>query len=136
MSVANGSVKIGNIVTPVTKPVDVQFATITLPNSSPGGDNSGAEGALASGTLPPPEGANTIILTQPDRIPGSLFKELGCPSSDPTVESLCKQTQSTPGGNVQNNLYLTATNRTTRGLEVYVDYFGANNIANLRVYDW
>jgi len=41
-----------------------------------------------------------------------------------------------PGGNVQNNLYLTATNRTTRGLEVYINYFGANNLGLLSVYDW
>jgi len=41
-----------------------------------------------------------------------------------------------PGGNVQNHLYLTATNRTQLGLEVYVNYFGAGNLAFLSVYDW
>jgi hypothetical protein len=116
-AVASGSVKIGNIVTPVTKPVDVQFGAFTLPNSSLGGDNPGGIDSLASGMLPPLEGANTVILTQPDRIPGTLTKELGCSTAtDPTVQALCKQIPHTPGGNIVTALASEAGNVTNFAL--------------------
>jgi hypothetical protein len=118
-AVNGGSVKIGNITTPVVKPVDVQFGAFTLPNSSLGGDNSGGIDSLASGILPPPEGLSTVVLTQPDRIGASLSKTLGCPSSDPTVQTLCQQIGHTPGG---NNVYALAQE--------------AGNVTNFALLSW
>jgi hypothetical protein len=118
-AVNGGSVKIGNITTPVVKPVDVQFSFDTLPNSSPGGDNTNGISGYEYGTLPPPEGVSTVILTQADRIGASLSKTLGCPASDPTVESLCQQIGKTPGA---ENVYALAQE--------------AGNITNFGVLAW
>ncbi|MFD9339394.1 hypothetical protein ACFWBF_34130 [Streptomyces sp. NPDC060028] len=41
----------------------------------------------------------------------------------------------TPGGNVNNFLYVTAMNRAVRGLEAYVHYF-AQTPPRFKVYDW
>jgi hypothetical protein len=119
-AVATGSVKIGTIVTPVVKPVDVQFAVSTLPNSSLGGDNSAGNAATATGIFPPPEGPNTTILTQPDRIPGTLSNTLGCSTAtDPTVQALCKQIPRTPGGNIVTALATEAGNVTNFNLTTW-----------------
>jgi hypothetical protein len=40
-----------------------------------------------------------------------------------------------PGGNVNTNLYLTATNRSAKGVEAFVSYNGQTNTA-FRVFDW
>lgn len=50
-----------------------------------------------------------------------------------TYQVICP---STAGGNLSTNLYLTAMNRASLGLEAYVAYFGASNIAEFRIFDW
>jgi len=40
-----------------------------------------------------------------------------------------------PGGNVNNYLYITATNRSSMGVEAFIFYDGANQVA-FRIYDW
>ena len=50
-----------------------------------------------------------------------------------TYQVICPNTA---GGNVANQLYLTATNRTSLGVEAYVNYFGAGNTGYFSIYDW
>jgi hypothetical protein len=97
-NVTTGSIKIGNIVTPVVRAVHVQFGIWDPPNASAGGDNP-AGGQFAGGILPPPVGGvPAMLVTQRDPIPQSLTSALGCPSTDPVVENLCQQA-ATRGGN-------------------------------------
>jgi hypothetical protein len=78
--ITSGSIKIGNITTPVTEPVNVQFGFYTAPNQT-----------FYADVVPPPEGLSAMLVTRPDLIPESLSKMLGCPSSDKVVESLCRR---------------------------------------------
>jgi hypothetical protein len=75
-----GSIKIGNITTPVTNPVNVQFGFYTAPNQN-----------FYADVVPPPEGVSGFLVTRPDLIPGSLTKMLDCPSTNQVVESLCQR---------------------------------------------
>jgi len=88
-----GSLKIGNIVTPVVQPVNVQFGFFTPPNASFGGDNTTGIVNYAGGVLPPLAGLSAMVVTKPDLIPESLTTALGCPSTNPTVENLCQKAQ-------------------------------------------
>jgi hypothetical protein len=76
----SGSIKIGNITTPVTNPVNVQFGFYTAPNQT-----------IYADVVPPPEGVSGFLVTKPDLIPVSLTKMLDCPSTNKVVESLCRQ---------------------------------------------
>jgi hypothetical protein len=49
-----------------------------------------------------------------------------------TVNYICPDK---PGGNVSNTVYLTATNRSARGVEALMHY-QAQNLVEFRVYDW
>jgi hypothetical protein len=51
----------------------------------------------------------------------SFYYEIVCPTQ--------------PGGNVNTWLYLTATNRASRGVEAFVSYFGQND-TRFKVFDW
>src|ERR1700722_6660314 len=90
-AVASGSITIGNIVTPVTSPVDVQFGIWDPPNASFGGDNPGGIQQYAGGILPPPAGVSAMVSTQPDVIPESLTTARGCPSTVKAVENICAE---------------------------------------------
>lgn len=79
-----GSITIGNITTQVTEPVNVQFGFF-IP---PGDANFYPAPAIA-----PLAGPSAILSTKPDLIPESLTTALGCPSSDATVEKICRQAQ-------------------------------------------
>jgi hypothetical protein len=92
----SGSITIGNITTPVTEPVNVQFGFAWQPGIS----------NFPLPAYPPLAGESAILQTKPDLIPGTLTQELGCPSSDATVESICQQAQ-TRGG-VYNQVYALA----------------------------
>src|SRR5215470_4555377 len=86
----SGSITIGNITTPVTQPVNVQFgwydsAPVTFDYPLP--------------TVSPLAGPSAILSTKPDLIPGSLTTELGCPSSNATVENICQQAAANPADN-------------------------------------
>jgi hypothetical protein len=86
-----GSITIGNITTPVVRPVDVQFGFFQPPGLSPD--------QFAS-VLPPLTGLSAQLVAAPELLPVNLTTALGCPSSDPTVEGLC-QTAQQKGGTFQ-----------------------------------
>jgi hypothetical protein len=96
-AVASGSITIGNIVTPVTRPVDVQFGIWDPPNAAFGGDNTTGIQQFAGGILPPPAGIAAMVATKPDLIPEKLTTELGCPSTVKAVETLCSEAQNFGG---------------------------------------
>ncbi len=75
---ATGTLKVGNIVTPVVRPVNVQFGFFLRPNSAFGGDNTTAVFDYARG-LPPPAGLSAMLFTKPDLIPDSLTHGTGLP---------------------------------------------------------
>jgi hypothetical protein len=75
-----GSIKIGNITTPVTNPVNVQFGFYTAANQT-----------IYADVVPPPQGVSGFLVTKPDLIPASLTKMLDCPSTNATVKSLCQR---------------------------------------------
>jgi|HubBroStandDraft_6_1064221.scaffolds.fasta_scaffold49094_2 hypothetical protein len=76
----SGSIKIGNITTPVVRPVNVQFGFWTGPNQNYYAD-----------AVPPIAGLSAILSTKPDLIPEPLTTMLGCPSTNKVVENLCQQ---------------------------------------------
>ncbi len=78
--ITSGSIKIGNITTPLTEPVNVQFGFYTAANQT-----------FYADVVPPPEGVSAMLVTKPDLIPESLSTMLGCPSSNTVVESLCQR---------------------------------------------
>jgi hypothetical protein len=84
----SGSIKIGNIVTPVTEPVNVQF-----------GFYENTQQTYYADAVPPLVGTNAILTTKPDLIPQSLTTELGCPSSNATVQNICQQAAANPALN-------------------------------------
>src|SRR5258708_15249317 len=95
--VTSGTLKIGNITTPVVHPVNTQFGFFTTPNAAPGGDNTTGAINPIPAVLPPPEGLSAMLVTKPDLVPQSLTTALGCPSSNPTVEHLCQEAQQRGG---------------------------------------
>lgn len=105
----NGTITLGNITTTVVSPVQVQFGAYTPP------------GATNYATVQaPPGGLSKQLITGPDLIPESLTTALGCPSSNATVEALCKKATSR-GGNY-NTVYALAQS--------------AGNITNFDLTSW
>jgi hypothetical protein len=104
--VATGSITIGNITTPVVRPVNVQFGLWDPPNASFGGDWTSGGQQFAGGVLPPPAGLGAMLVTKPDLIPMSLTTALGCPSTNNVVENLC--TQATYYGGRYNEVFALA----------------------------
>jgi hypothetical protein len=82
----SGSIKIGNLVTPVLAPVNVQFGFWT-----------GADQSYYADVLPPIAGLSAQLVTKPDLIPETLSTALGCPSANSVVESVCVQAQNFGG---------------------------------------
>jgi hypothetical protein len=76
----SGTITIGPVVVPVEHPVTAQFGIWDPPNAS------GSQ--FTGGVLPPANGAE--LVTSPENVPGGLLKALGCPSSTPSVEKLCR----------------------------------------------
>jgi hypothetical protein len=93
----SGSVTIGNITTTITEPVSVQFGFFIPPKDANG---------YPAPAVPPLAGTSAILTTKPDLIPDSLTTALGCPSTDPTVEHICRVAQSR--GGVYNKVYALA----------------------------
>jgi hypothetical protein len=116
--IKSGSVTVGNITTPVVEPVDVQFGVWDPPNASPGGDWT-AGGQFIGGVLPPRAGLPAMVNTKADPIPQSLTTALGCPSSDPTVQSLCQQAAANPANNQVSALAI-----------------GAGQLTNFALFSW
>ena len=92
-----GSIKIGNITTPVTEPVNVQFGFFIPPEDA---------SFYPAPAVSPLAGPSAILSTKPDLIPESLTTALGCPSSNSTVENICQQAQ-TRGG-IYNQVFALA----------------------------
>ena len=84
-----GSITLGNITTPVAHPVTAQFGVWSPPNATPS--------QLSGGILPPPSGLAAQLVTSPEFVPGGLLKALGCPSTNPIVQSLCVKAENFGG---------------------------------------
>jgi hypothetical protein len=97
-NIASGSITIGNITTPVTRPVNVQFGGVQTPNADFGGDWTTGINAFAGGILPPPAGLKAMLVTKPDLIPMSLTTVLGCATAtNKVVKNLCSEAQNFGG---------------------------------------
>lgn len=94
---SSGTLKIGNITTPVVRPVNVQFGFFPPPNSAPGGDNTADVLSPPPAVLPPPAGVSAMLVTKPDLIPESLLTALGCPGTAPVVKNLCVEAKNFGG---------------------------------------
>jgi len=111
----NGTLKIGNITTPVTQRVNVQFGFYPQPNAAPGGDNTTGLSPIPA-VLSPPAGLSALLVTKPDLIPENLTTALGCPSSNATVEALCQEAASSSKDNTVFGLAQEAGQLTNFGL--------------------
>ncbi len=105
----SGSITIGNIVTPVVRPVNVQFGFWT-----------GVNQPYYADVVPPPAGISAILSTKPDLIPESLTTVLGCPSTNQVVENVCTQ----------------ATYYGGKYLDVYALAVEAGPITNFHLLNW
>jgi hypothetical protein len=105
----SGSITIGNLTTPVVRPVDVQFGFWT-----------GVNQTYYADAVPPAAGISAILSTKPDLIPESLTTALGCPSSNTVVENLCVKAQNYGG----------------RYLDVYALAEEAGPITNFDLLSW
>jgi hypothetical protein len=76
-----GTFAVGSLVVPVAHPVTAQFGLWDPPGASPS--------QFTGGVLPPADGKELVV--SPEFVPGGLLKALGCPSSTPGVEKLCKE---------------------------------------------
>ena len=122
-NVASGSITIGNITTPVVRPVNVQFGFWTPPNAAAGGDNTGPGliPSYAGGVLPPPAGLSAMLVTKPDLIPQKLTTALGCSTTtSAVVKNICTQAENF-GGKYQ---------------DVYALAQSAGQITNFGVLTW
>jgi hypothetical protein len=109
----SGTIKIGNITTPITSPVVVQFGVWDPPPLN-GTDQ------FTGGILPPPQGLPAQLVSSPELVPGGLLKALGCPSKNKTVESLCTK----------------ATKEGGKALDVYAQAESAGPITNFDLVTW
>jgi hypothetical protein len=105
----SGSITLGNIITPVVRPVNVQF-----------GFWDGVNQTYYADVVPPPAGVSAILSTKPDLIPESLTTALGCPSTNKVVENLCVKAQNFGG----------------RYLDVYALAEEAGPITNFNLLSW
>jgi len=76
----NGTFTIGSLVVEVAHPVTAQFGLWDPPGASPS--------QFTGGILPPADGKELVV--SPEFVPGGMLKALGCPSSNPDVEKLCR----------------------------------------------
>lgn len=105
----SGTITIGNITTPVVRPVNVQFGFWT-----------GVNQAYYADAVPPAAGTSAILTTKPDLIPESLTTALGCPSTNAVVENLCVKAENYGG----------------RYLDVYALATEAGPITNFDLLSW
>ena len=90
---SSGTLTVGNITTPIVRPVNVQFGFFSVPNAAFGGDNTSGVVNYAGGILPPPAGLSAMLSTKPDLIPENLLTALGCPGTAPVVKQLCEEAE-------------------------------------------
>ncbi len=108
----SGTITIGNITTPVTHPVNVQFGAWDPPNAEPE--------QFTGGVLPPPNGLSAQLVSAPEVVPGGLLKALGCPSTTASVQKLCNE----------------ATKLGGRFLNLYAAAESAGQITNFELVTW
>jgi hypothetical protein len=108
----SGTITLGNITTPVTQGVNVQFGIWDPANATPN--------QFTGGILPPPDGLAGQLVDAPNLVPGGLLKALGCPSTNATVEQLCTEATKL-GGNYLN---------------VYAQAQSAGPITNFDLVEW
>ena len=95
---ASGSITLGNITTPVTEPVNVQFGFYIPPEDV---------NFFPAPAVPPLAGPSAILKTKPDLIPESLTTALGCATAtNATIQNICQQAQTL--GGVYNQVYALA----------------------------
>jgi hypothetical protein len=117
----SGSITIGNITTPVVRPVNVQYGFYTPPGATYGGDNPSGVAEYAGGVLPPPAGLSAMLVTKPDLIPQSLTTALGCATAtNKVVKNLCSEAENYGG----------------RYLDVYALAQSAGQITNFGLLSW
>lgn len=106
----SGSITLGDITTPVTAPVNVQF-----------GFYQNTQQPYYADVVPPPEGLSAQLATKPDLIPGSLTTALGCATAtNAAIVKMCQTAQAR--GGVYNRVYALAESD------------GA--ITNFNLFDW
>jgi hypothetical protein len=105
----SGSIKLGNLTTQVTEPVNVQFGFWTPPNQTYFAD-----------VVPPLAGTAAQLVTKPDLVPESLTTALGCPSTNATIENMCQQ--AAKRGGAYNQVFALAQS--------------AGNITNFALVSW
>ncbi|MBO0882678.1 MAG: hypothetical protein J2P17_20565, partial [Mycobacterium sp.] len=106
----SGTITLGNITTPVTEAVHVQFAFA----SNPGFTN------YPLPAYPPLAGPSAILKTKPDVIPGTLTDALSCATAtDATIQNLCQQLVTHPEYNTVTALAQEA-----------------GNLRNFNLFDW
>src|SRR5215472_8574714 len=110
--VTTGSIKIGNITTPIKHPVIAQFGIWDPPNATPS--------QFTGGILPPPDGLAAQLVTSPELVPGGLRKALGCPGTTAPVEHLCSE----------------AARHGGRYLKLYALATSAGDITNFALTSW
>jgi len=76
-----GTFTVGSLAVPVAHPVTAQFGIWDPPGASPS--------QFTGGILPPADGKE--LVDSPEFVPGGLLRALGCPSSTPSVEKLCRE---------------------------------------------
>lgn len=92
----SGSITLGNIVTQVTEPVNVQF-----------GFYQNTQQTYYADVVPPPEGLSAQLATKPDLIPMSLTTALSCATAtNSTIVKICQTAQAR--GGVYNQVYALA----------------------------
>ncbi len=94
----SGTIKIGNITTPVVHPVTAQFGACSPPNASPT--------QFSGCTLPPPDGVSAELTTGEELVPVSLEQMLGCPSTNRVIEKMCQEAANFGGS--YNQIYVLA----------------------------
>jgi hypothetical protein len=84
----SGTIKLGNITTQVTEPVNVQFGFYTQPGWT----------TYPAPAPPPLDGISAELSTKPDLIPESLTTALGCSTAtNATIEHMCQVAQARGG---------------------------------------
>jgi len=92
-----GSITLGNITTPVTEPVNVQFGFAWQP------DNAG----YPQPAYPPLAGESAILKTKADLIPEALTTALSCDTAtDATIQNICQTAEA--NGGAYNQVYALA----------------------------
>src|SRR5215831_16004258 len=93
-AVTSGSITLGKITTAVAHPVNVQFGFFSGPDLLP---------SQFANVVPPLAGLSAQLVAAPEMVPERLTTALGCPSSNATVQSLCR-TARQRGGRFQRVL--------------------------------